>query len=214
MNKYPLWKYILLAVVALVAIVYALPNLFGDDPAVQISSRTGVASDTLQSDVDTELKKNGFENYQSYMDSEVLVVRFENTEEQLRANDLLSIAFGDRHTIALNLVPATPAWLRSFAQPMYLGLDLRGGVHFLMEVDMESAMRQALERYQPDWRSLLRSEGVRYQGVQVKDDALKARFPDLATRDQALALLSAEYRDLEYSTSEDGKYFFVDAVIS
>lgn len=214
MNKNPLWKYILLAVVALVAFLYALPNLFGDDPAVQISSRSGVLSETLESDVGATLKDNGFSDFQTYLESEVLVVRFKNTEEQLKANDILSVEYGNRNTIALNLVPATPPWLRSIAQPMYLGLDLRGGVHFLMEVDMESAIKQALERYQPDWRSLLRGEGVRYQGVQVKDGVIKARFQDAATRDMALDILANEYRDLEYSTSDDGKYHFVDAVIS
>jgi len=214
MNKNPLWKYLLLATVAVVAIVYALPNLFGDEPAVQLTARSGTLSETLADEVGATLNEKGIEGFESYVEGNVFIVRFADTQTQLKANDALSAAFGDRHTVALNLVPATPGWLRSFAQPMYLGLDLRGGVHFLMEVDMASAVSQALQRYQPDWRSLLRSEGVRYQGVQVKDDVIKARFPDAATRDDALTLLSNEYRDLEYSTSEEGKYFFVDAVIS
>ncbi|HBR98240.1 MAG TPA: protein translocase subunit SecD, partial [Gammaproteobacteria bacterium] len=183
-------------------------------PAVQLTARSGTLSETLADEVGATLNEKGIEGFESYVEGNVFIVRFADTQTQLKANDALSAAFGDRHTVALNLVPATPGWLRSFAQPMYLGLDLRGGVHFLMEVDMASAVSQALQRYQPDWRSLLRSEGVRYQGVQVKDDVIKARFPDAATRDDALTLLSNEYRDLEYSTSEEGKYFFVDAVIS
>ncbi len=214
MNKYPLWKYVLLAVVALTAILYALPNLYGDNPAVQLAARSGIIGETLEDDVSASLREQGFENFQTYQESGNLIVRFDNTEEQLRAKDVLSAGFGDRNTIALNLVPATPAWLRAIGQPMYLGLDLRGGVHFLMEVDMDSAIKQALNRYQPDWRSELRSNGIRYQGVQVKDEVIKARFSDPATRDKAMSLLSNEYRDLDYSTSEDGKYYFVDAVIN
>lgn len=214
MNKYPLWKYILLAVVAFTALLYALPNLYGNDPAVQLAARSGVISETLSTDVGDVLKSKGLENFQSYVEDGRLVTRFDNLDDQLKASDVLAEAFGDRHTVAQNLVPATPDWLRAIAQPMYLGLDLRGGVHFLMEVDMETASKQALERYQPDWRTFLREKSIRYQGVQVKDGVIKARFQDAATRDNALSVLSDEYPDLDYSESADGKYFFVDAVMS
>ncbi len=213
-NKYPLWKYILLALIIIVATVYALPNLYGDNPAVQLSARSGDVSATLADDVSDTLKKNDFTGFQTYNDAGNLIVRFENTQEQLRAKDHLSVEFGDRHTVALNLVPATPDWLRSFSQPMFLGLDLRGGVHFLMEVDMESATSQALERYRPEWRTLLRENGIRYQGVQVKGDLISARFNDEASRDNALNLLGSDYLDLDLAISEEGKYFFVEAAMS
>lgn len=214
MNKYPLWKYILLAVVAFTALLYALPNLYGNDPAVQLAARSGVISETLSADVGEVLKSKGLGDFQSYIEDGRLVTRFDNIDDQLKASDILAAAFGDRHTVAQNLVPATPDWLRAIAQPMYLGLDLRGGVHFLMEVDMETASKQALERYQPDWRTFLRDKNIRYQGVQVKDGVIKARFQDAATRDKALSTLADEFPDLEYTESGDGKYFFVDAVMS
>ncbi len=214
MNRYPLWKYILLAVVAFTAFLYALPNLFGNDPAVQLAARSGTISETLTEEVSTALKAKGLEGFQSYTEDGRLVTRFENIDDQLKANDILAATFGDRHTIAQNLVPATPDWLRAIAQPMYLGLDLRGGVHFLMEVDMETASKQALERYQPDWRTFLRDKNIRYQGVQVKDGVIKARFQDVTTRNNALNALANEYPDLDYTESADGKYFFVDAVMS
>lgn len=211
MNKYPLWKYLLLGLVALVAILYALPNLYGDDPAVQLAARSGELEATLADDVASTLEAADIGEFDSYVDGNNLIVRFADTEAQLAGLDILDRAFGDRHTLALNLVPATPHWLRNIAQPMYLGLDLRGGVHFLMEVDMQTAIAQTMERYQPDWRSALRAAGLRYQGVQLKEAVLKARFSDAATRDQALELLQGDYQDLDFSTSEESGYFFVDA---
>ncbi|MDO6459412.1 protein translocase subunit SecD [Granulosicoccaceae sp. 1_MG-2023] len=210
MNKYPLWKYLLLGFVALVAIVYALPNVYGDDPAVQLAARSGVLEASLADDVASTLQAAGIGDFDSYVDGNNLIVRFADTEDQLAAQDALDKAFSDRYTLALNLVPATPHWLRAIAQPMYLGLDLRGGVHFLMEVDMQTAIAQTMERYQPDWRSTLRDEGLRYQGVQLKDGVLKARFSDAQTRDKALGVLRAAYQDLAYDTGEEGGYFFVD----
>lgn len=201
----------MLGLVALVAIVYALPNLYGDDPAVQLAARSGTLEATLADDVANTLQAADISEFDSYVDGDNLIVRFADTEAQLAGLDILDRAFGDRHTLALNLVPATPHWLRSFAQPMYLGLDLRGGVHFLMEVDMQTAIAQTMERYQPDWRSALRAEGLRYQGVQLQDGVLKARFSDAATRDRALTVLQGDYQDLDYSTSEADGYFFVDA---
>jgi preprotein translocase subunit SecD len=197
-----------------VALVYALPNLYGDDPAVQLSARSGEISQTFAQDVSASLTEGGYKDFRVEQIDSNLVVRFANTDDQIRANDHLSVQFGRSHTVALNLVPATPLWLRSFAKPMYLGLDLRGGVHFLMEVDMESALKQALESYQPEWRKLLRDKGVRYQGVQIKNGIIKARFANEEVRDKALDLLSNEFRDLKYSDSQNGKYFFVDAKMS
>ncbi|MCB1757427.1 MAG: protein translocase subunit SecD, partial [Gammaproteobacteria bacterium] len=193
---------------------YALPNLFGDEPAVQMAARSGTVSEAFQQEVETALAEEGLKDFGSYIDGNNLIVRFPDTEAQLQANDFLSVKYGDRYSVALNLVPATPAWLRSIAQPMYLGLDLRGGVHFLMEVDMETATKQALERYQPDWRSLLRENNIRYQGVQIQDGLIKARFSDAASRDKALDLLADQYRDLDYNSSDDGNYFFVEASMS
>jgi preprotein translocase subunit SecD len=198
MNKYPLWKNLLIALVLLAGVVYALPNLYGDDPAVQVvATRTGKVDATTLDRLEQVLKAQGIELKRAELLADTLLLRFNGTEPQLKAYELVRETLGGNYAVALNLAPATPAWLQMLdAAPMYLGLDLRGGVHFLMQVDMDAAGAQALERYVSDWRTLLRENKVRYLTVATNNGRVEARFRDAAERDQAAALLRKEYRDL------------------
>lgn len=213
-NKYPLWKYVLLAVVLLAGVLFALPNLYGDHPAVQISPRTGVLSADLQAQVEETLAAGGIEAVGFRTEDNHLMALFADGETQAAAQGLIEIAHSDRHTTALNLVPATPEWLRNFAEPMNLGLDLRGGVHFLMEVDMEVAISSAEEKYVDQFRTTMRDENIRYRSPSYGDKGVTVRFVDAQKRDQALEVLTREYRDLEFVTSEDSKEFYLHATMS
>ena len=159
LNQYPLWKYILLAVVILVAALYALPNLYGDDPAVQISHRTKSLIDEDKLLVEQVLQKKNLDVKSLELIQGRMTVRFNDTEAQLVASSALKESLGKQYLVALNLAPATPGWLRALnAAPMYLGLDLRGGVHFLMEVDMVAAIKRLEESMLSDMRGFLREE--------------------------------------------------------
>jgi protein-export membrane protein, SecD/SecF family len=209
MNKYPLWKNLLIALVLLAGVVYALPNLYGDDPAVQVvATRTGKVDATTLERLEQVLKAQGIELKRAELLADTLLLRFNGTEPQLKAYELMRETLGGNYAVALNLAPATPAWLQMLdAAPMYLGLDLRGGVHFLMQVDMDAAGAQALERYVSDWRTLLRENKVRYLTVATNNGRVEARFRDAAERDQAAALLRKEYRDLLLeSVDRDGVF--------
>jgi preprotein translocase subunit SecD len=168
MNRYPLWKYLMVAIILIVAIIYSLPNVFGESPAVQISSsKNHIKIDTeLLARVEDELKQEGIAYDAIYLDASGIKVRFANPDTQINAKDVLSQMLGNDYVIALNLLSESPSWLTSIgALPMYLGLDLRGGVHFLLEVDMQSAMTQAAERYVGDFRSAFRKDKISYQGI-------------------------------------------------
>jgi len=196
MNRYPLWKYLLVVAVLLVGLVYALPNLYPEDPALQISSSTPqpIKAD-LQARVETLLKEGSLEFKSVEVDAEKLMFRFQDTNTQLAALSLVQDALGSDFITALNLAPATPGWLRSLnALPMYLGLDLRGGVHFLLEVDMKAAVTKAVERNQVDFRSTLREAKVRYLGVLREGNALKVRFRSAEDYSQGLEALKASFR--------------------
>jgi preprotein translocase subunit SecD len=213
-NQYPLWKYLLIVIVLVFGTLFALPNLYGDDPAVQVSSRNGTLPADTEAEAQRLLAEAGLSGFDAYREGDNLMLRFASTEDQLRARDALGDALGGGYTVALNLVPATPDWLRGFAKPMYLGLDLRGGVHFLMQVDMETAVKQAEESYVEELRSFMRDEKIRYRGIlrkeveqadneQFKRGVISVRFGDAVSRDNALSALEGEYRDLEWSASED-----------
>ncbi len=211
MNKYPAWKYLILIVVVVVGIVYALPNIYGDDPAVQISSRAGTDDDALEGLVTEALGKSGIDSVGIDNNNGKLLVRFANLEDQRKANDYLSESLGDRYITALNLAPATPAWLRGFAQPMFLGLDLRGGVHFLMEVDMASAIEQSEKSYVDDLRRYLQDNKIRYRGARYANRQLEIRFRTAALRDSTLDTLQNNYADLLFTSRDEQDAFFVEA---
>jgi preprotein translocase subunit SecD len=199
MNQYPAWKYLLILILLVVGIFYALPNLYGEDPAVQISAaRGGDLSDTIEGLVETRLGDAGLVSKALETTDKRLLIRFNNTEDQLTAADLFKDALRDEYIVALNLAPSTPAWLQAInALPMYLGLDLRGGVHFLMEVDMDAAVQKAMERYSSDLRGVLRKAKVRYTSIRAKDDTLLVKFRDAVDREKGMELIHDEYRDLQ-----------------
>ncbi len=196
-NKYPAWKYLLLIVVTVIGITYALPNLFGEDPAVQISPAKSVTLglETQEKvvkaleEADIPVKSLVFENGR-------FLIRFKHTEDQLKAKSILKELLGRTAVVALNLAPATPEILRSLgAAPMYLGLDLRGGVHFLMDVDMEVAVTKAYLRYVDEIKATLRENKVRYLAVEMEGDALAVKFKNLSAMEAGLAILNEKYSD-------------------
>ena len=215
MNRYPLWKYLLIIVILITGAIYALPNLYGDDPALQISANRNVPVDeTLRDRVVTALEQQqlpyiGYEFVPGSM-----LVRFPETDVQIRAYDVIRQVLGDDYITALNLAPATPQWLRDMnALPMYLGLDLRGGVHFLMEIDMDAAIAQAVERYVGDVRTELRDRRVRYLTINAVDGQVEIRFRDPEERVKARDALRREYRELELSEREQNDQYFLLARI-
>jgi len=204
-NHFPLWKNLLIIAVLVMGIVYALPNLFGDDPSVQIATINNKAiSATELARIETILKKASLTpNAVEQKDSKILA-RFANTDQQMQAADLLRNKAGSQYTVALNLAPATPSWLRSFgAKPMYLGLDLRGGVHFLLEVDMDAAIKQAENRYNNDIRLALRTAKIRYKSVAQDKGAVKVVLRNNKDKQAAIDLMGKEFRKLDLKVDEE-----------
>ena len=199
-NQYPLWKYLLVAAVLTVGSFYALPNIYGEDPAVQVSAARGAPVDAeLEARVSEELARVGVLPIRVERDDRRLLLRFEEEEAQLRAKDALrNVLDRRRFVVALNLAPATPRWMEAIGTlPMSLGLDLRGGVHFLMEVDMDAAVRQADLRHVGDVRGLLREEKIRHKGIsQRQDGGLAVRFRDAEERDAGQAVIERTLPDL------------------
>ena len=166
-NHTPWWKWLIIAVVIVPGAFYALPNLFGDDPGIQLrGARGGTLSTAEFSQIETALVAGGIPPRSAVLDDRGIRLRFDSLDEQLRARDLLEGTLNDSYTVALTLLPAAPTWITDIgALPMYLGLDLRGGVHFLLEVDMDNAVHRAEERYVSDLRSALREGKVRYRSI-------------------------------------------------
>jgi len=201
MNRYSSWKYILILIVIAVGIVYALPNLYGSAPAVQISASSAAAevSELTELQVNIALDDVDIKAVSMELAEGRLTIRFADEETQLRARDALQESLGISHVVALNLAPATPDWLRDLgAEPMFLGLDLRGGVHFLMEVDMESAVKTSEERYVSDIRTSLRENKVRYKTITRNDEGgLLVRYRDAVQKIDGDKLIRENFRDLD-----------------
>ena len=201
MNRYSPWKYILILIVIAVGILYALPNLYGSAPAVQISASSASAevSELTELQVNIALDDAGIEAVSMELAEGRLTIRFADEETQLRARDALQESLGISHVVALNLAPDTPDWLRDLgAEPMFLGLDLRGGVHFLMEVDMESAVKTSEERYVSDIRTILRENKVRYKTITRNDEGgLLVRYRDDIQKIDGDKLIKDNFRDLD-----------------
>ena len=211
-NSNPLWKTLLLVAALLVGALFALPNLFGSDPAVQVSSRDGEIGDELVASVTRTLTEAGFDGVEYREEDNRLLALFDSEDDQLRARDaLLGVLDRNETTVALNLVPASPAWLRGVSDPMYLGLDLRGGVHFLMEVDMVAAVDSAEERFVADWKRELRGQRVRGVRVEHDEGVLTARFRDAAERDRLLETFRTDAPDLAFETREEGEFAWIEA---
>lgn len=204
-NRFPVWKYLVLIIAVVLGFTYAMPNLFGDDPAVQVSpAQVGQFNQQTTEQIETTLAQAGLVPKSMVFDGQQYLIRFDDVETQLRANDLIRETFGRQAIVALNLAPATPNWLRSLGgQPMYLGLDLRGGVHFLMDVDMDAAVEGAYRRFDDEIRVLLRDARIRYQAIDYQTETLRVVFRTPDARDEGFSLLSREYRNELESRSLD-----------
>ena len=216
-NRYPLWKHLLIAAVLAAGVVFVLPNVFGEDPAVQISGERGVAIDAgLAARVAGALEAGEVPARTVTLEEGRLLARFEDTEAQLRAQDLLRAHLGPGYVVALNLAPAMPRWLAATGLlPMYLGLDLRGGVHFLMEVDMPAAVAQAEERYTGDVRTLLREARVRYRSVaRGPEGGVRVRLRTAQARDEAGRRIGREFPDLTVTEEDLGDDFRLHLALS
>ncbi|WP_299877306.1 protein translocase subunit SecD [uncultured Cocleimonas sp.] len=208
MNRYPMWKYIIIIVVMLGGLILALPNIYPSQPAVQVTSSSPdfpLDASVLQKIKDTLTEKGiPVEDTQSIDNSKALI-RFDTPDTQLAAADAIKTSLGSKYNTALNLAPATPGWLRSL-KPMNLGLDLRGGVHFLMEVDMESAIDKSLTRHSEEFRTFLREKKISYLGVKRVTDHLIIQFKTTELRDQARQEIKGEYRnEIDFEDEETAK---------
>ncbi|MDY1017951.1 protein translocase subunit SecD [Pseudomonas coleopterorum] len=207
LNKYPLWKYVLILAVLAIGFIYSAPNLYPDDAAIQVSGAS-TALQVNQADLDrvgTALNAAGIQVKSASLaeNGKGGLLRLTKAEDQLPAKDVVRKALGDDYVVALNLAPTTPPWLRSLgASPMKLGLDLSGGVHFLLEVDMDKALEARMKVYEGEVKTLLRKERVRYRSLPQQDGAIQLGFNDTATRDQAQALIRKNFTDFDLTASE------------
>jgi len=213
MNRYPLWKNILIVVALLFGLVYTLPNFYGDVPAVQVTSvKATVKVDAkLQARIEDILNNDNIKDNGIFADSNSIRVRFTDTDTQLKAKDAIEKALNPdpndaSYSVALNLISASPRWLTAIhALPMNLGLDLRGGVHFLLQVDMKSAIKRRLDTTVSDLRGLMRDKNIRYSSVSRDHDTITATFRDAATRDKAHTAIADGQPDLVLRDAESGQ---------
>ncbi len=213
MNRFPAWKYALIGLTIIVAFLYTLPNFYGESPAVQITSAkaTVKVDDALAARVGSALKSADIQYTGALLDPSSLRVRFADTDAQLKAKDLISKTVNpdpsnSSYVVALNLLTSSPSWLTAIhALPMYLGLDLRGGVHFLLQVDMQAALAKHLEGIAGELRRDLRDKDIRYHGIERDGDAIKVRFSDPAMRARAEARILTTEPDLSVDERDDGK---------
>ena len=202
LNKYPLWKYVLILAVLAIGFIYSAPNLYPDDPAIQI---TGASTSLQVNQADLERASKALTDAGIQVKAATLaadakggLLRLTKAEDQLPAKDVVRKAMGDDYVVALNLAQTTPKWLRSIgAHPMKLGLDLSGGVHFLLEVDMDKALDARLKVYEGDVKSLLRKEKLRYRSLPQLNGAIQLGFSDEASREQARALIRKNFNDFD-----------------
>jgi len=194
----------MLIVVLLVGLLYALPNLYGEDPAVQVTGARGsAASEQTLVQIQNALKQDNIQSKSLALENGAILARFANTDVQLRAREAIMQALGENYVVELNLAPATPTWLAMLAaEPMKLGLDLRGGVHFLMEVDMDTALGKLQEQNIDNLRSDLRDKNIPYVNVRKTDNyGLEIRFRDAGARDEAVSYLTGRHRDMVINSS-------------
>ncbi|OGA72623.1 MAG: protein-export membrane protein SecD [Betaproteobacteria bacterium RIFCSPLOWO2_12_FULL_65_14] len=222
MNRFPLWKYVLIGVVIAAAFLYTMPNFFGESPAVQVSSgRTTVQIDTaLMRQVEDVLRKASIPYTGAQLDATGVRVRFTDTDTQLKAKDTVDRSLNPdpanpTYVVALNLLPASPNWLTAIrALPMYLGLDLRGGVHFLLQIDMQAAIVKRMENLAADVRNQLREKGIRHGGVAREGQTVRVRFRDAATREAARGTLISNLPDLTFTERDDGQALLLVGTLS
>ncbi|WP_291934571.1 protein translocase subunit SecD [Limnohabitans sp.] len=212
MNRYPVWKYVILVITLLLGVIYTLPNFFGEAPAVQVSSAKAtikVDTSTLQK-VEDALKSAGATPQSVVLEGTSIRARFENTDQQLKAKDaiqkaLIPDAADPQFVVALNLVSRSPDWLTALhASPMYLGLDLRGGVHFMLQVDMQAALTQRIESLTGDLRSMMREKDIRHGGIARNGQSIEIRLRDAQQQEAAKRLITDQFADLQSREVTDG----------
>lgn len=214
-NRFPLWKYILLAVILFIGVIYALPNVFMDEPAVQISPKTDQA--TIDNNFDRSVKKILAESGISYksiqQQDNSMVIRFDSVNRQLEARSVInkSLPNIDSYTVALNLASTTPKWLEALgAHPMKLGLDLRGGVHFLLDVDMASVFERRIQSFAKSASKQMRDELIRYKGIFTNKESVVLQFDDAQSEDRAYALISRTAPEFSVrKQNQDGQYTLI-----
>jgi len=222
MNRYAIWKYVVLVIALLVGAFYTLPNFFGEAPAVQISAAKATAKVDLgvQERVETALKTAGLTPELLALEGGSLKVRFDSTDTQIKAKDAIQQALvpdanDPSYVVALNLLARSPAWLSAMhAAPMYLGLDLRGGVHFMLQVDMPAALNKKAESLAGDIRSTLREKNIRHSGISRDGQKIEVRFRDMPTLESAQRLIQEQFADLQMTASPDGAEFKLMATIN
>ena len=216
MNRYPLWKYAIIAVAMVVSLLYTLPNFFGEVPALQVSPvRATLKADlALQTRASEALAKANIAPTNVLLEGGSLRLRFVDTDIQLRAKDVIEKAVGEGYIVALNLVSNSPLWMASIrALPMYLGLDLRGGVHFLLQIDMKAALSKKIEGYVNDLRTTLREQKIASAGVTRDGQTVIVRFRDEATRDKASTVIGKTAADLSLRNVDEGGEFRIVATV-
>ena len=215
MNRYPVWKYAILVIAMLLGVVYTLPNFYGEAPAVQVSSAKAtikVDTSTLQK-VEDALKAAAITPQTVALEGTSIRSRFQSTDEQLKAKDaiqkaLIVDAADPQFVVALNLVSRSPAWLTALhASPMYLGLDLRGGVHFMLQVDMQAALTQRVESLAGDLRSIMREKDIRHGGISRNGQSIEIRLRDAQQQDAAKKLITEQFADLQAREVTNGTEF-------
>ena len=209
MNRYPLWKYLLIALLLAVGFFYTVPNFFGESPAVQVSplKPTAKIDPALLGRVEDALTKGGFKSEGLMQDATGIKARFSDTDTQLKAKELLQAQLGNDYVVALNLLSRSPHWLASIgALPMYLGLDLRGGVHFLLQVDMKAALNKKIDTTVGDIRGTLRDKKIQYTGVAREKDTVVVRFRDKDTQTKGIAEIEKALPDLDLKAQSDADF--------
>ena len=222
MNRYAIWKYVVLVIALLVGAFYTLPNFFGEAPAVQISAAKATAKVDLgvQDRVESALKTAGLTPELLALEGGSLKVRFDSTDAQIKAKDAIQQALvpdanDPSYVVALNLLARSPAWLSAMhAAPMYLGLDLRGGVHFMLQVDMPAALNKKTESLAGDIRSTLREKNIRHSGISRDGQKIEVRFRDMPTLESAQRVIQEQFADLQMTASPDGAEFKLMATIN
>lgn len=206
MVKYAKWKYIVIILAVIIGIIYSVPNLYGDTPSVQISNQfSGDDVDlSLLDKVKTVLQENNLKSTGQIYSNKQLKIKFKTVDEQLKAKDLIKQALGQNYTVAVNLVPATPTFFNKInAKPMFLGLDLRGGVHFLLEVDMKAALTKTLNKYATNIKNNLRKNTIRYGSIHTDNRGITITSRDKVVQDQILAQLKQSFSDLSVNVVDD-----------
>jgi len=216
MNRYPLWKNLLILAVVLVSLVYALPNVYDQDPAMEVAGQHGAQVTEATADKVKKTLDAADVDYKAVeLHQDRLLVRYPSSEAQLTGQDAVAPALGDDYTEALTLSPDLPGWLSALgAEPMYLGLDLRGGIHVLIDVDMDAAVTQALEGFVGDVRSLMRRKSLRNSAVSQTPEGLVVKFRDAESRDKAADAMAYELRDLKVDTADEGGEYLVTGTLS